>query len=139
MKVIVGDRRTGRTTKLIEWLLDGMETSGYPYWSRVIVEPNASTVMSTFRMVQMHVEKNNWNPCKKMLPHQPADHNRALVDVYKCVWSLGDLQNNFRSGLKFEYALDNLDGMLAQTGQLACMPHRPSIIVVEGELYAPGN
>jgi hypothetical protein len=39
ISVLVGGRAAGRTTRLIEWVLDGEKAQGYPGWTRVMVVP----------------------------------------------------------------------------------------------------
>lgn len=49
MKVYVGGRGTGRTTRMISWLIDGEQTSEYPGWSRVMAVPTIETVKNVVR------------------------------------------------------------------------------------------
>jgi hypothetical protein len=37
MKFLVGPRASGKTTKLIEWVKEGVRTDSYPGWSRIIL------------------------------------------------------------------------------------------------------
>lgn len=37
MKIFVSGRRAGKTYKTIEWVKQGKEIRGYPYWDRVIL------------------------------------------------------------------------------------------------------
>jgi len=41
MDVVTAQRRTGRTTALATWLLDGHSVPGWPGWSRVLVLADA--------------------------------------------------------------------------------------------------
>lgn len=36
----IADRQQGKTTDLITWVKLGVKTTRYPYWSRIILEPN---------------------------------------------------------------------------------------------------
>lgn len=146
MKVIVGERRTGRTTKLIDWLLQGREQSHYPYWSRVIVCPTHNMVRYTTNSVLRRIGELKWDPCSAMLPHLhtcPDQHQSVLADVKKAVWGLNDLMGRFRGmthGGMFEYAVDDYDQMMSQVGRVAQGPFSPAIVVIEGSLYdASGN
>lgn len=47
MKVFAGERGTGRTEKMIDWLLDGKPASNPFGWSRVLVVPNRACVVDT--------------------------------------------------------------------------------------------
>jgi hypothetical protein len=37
LKFFVAPRKTGKTTKMIDWVLEGVNTDSYPYNSRVII------------------------------------------------------------------------------------------------------
>jgi len=138
MQVIVGERRTGRTTKLIDWLLQGREQNSYPYWSRVIVCPTHQMVRHTTYAVLKRIEEVKWNLCEQMLPHVHGDtdhHQAVLTDVKKAVWGLNDLMSNIMGSRPFEYAVDDYDMMMNQVGRVASGVHRPALIVIEGSLY----
>src|SRR5689334_17704505 len=118
MIVRVGDRQTGKTTRLISWLLEGHAIESYPGWSRAIVCANRTQVLSTTQLVRRATE--NW---------EEAFDQRALTDLRKAVWSMDDLWSVMR-GMKlegFEYAIDNLEMILGKH-----FPGTPAIITLTG-------
>lgn len=139
MKVLVRDRRAGKTTELIKWLLQGKEQDKYPYWSRVIVVPTNRMVPITTRTVFDYTQRENWNPCSQMLPHMHREgislheqHFGVLTDVRESVWSLRDLDSNLRGGRDFEYGLDNAEEAMSGTF-LSSFLVLPTVITMTGE------
>jgi hypothetical protein len=118
IRLIVKDRREGKTTELIKWLLGGKQQAGYPGWSRVIVCTNASSMMNCHRMIRHYTQPDFKFACDRLLPHKPEDcadvHQRMLNDVRKAAWSLNDLQHNMRGATKrnFEYVVDDVDELI---------------------------
>jgi len=39
MDLYVGGRASGKTQRLLDWVLQGVEADGYPGWSRVLIVP----------------------------------------------------------------------------------------------------
>lgn len=140
MQVIVRDRRQGKTTELIKWLLEGKEQDVYPHWNRVIVASHQSMVLHTMRMVWEYIQHENWSPCSSMLPHMFCDkngHGPMLSDIRKAVWSMRELYFNARGVRRdaFEYVIDDADHLL-MTGSISALDKPPVIITLTGELYS---
>lgn len=45
MKFMVAGRQEGKTCELVRWVLEGHETSSYPFWTRVILTCSVSRAM----------------------------------------------------------------------------------------------
>jgi len=120
MKIISGDRGSGRTTKLVNWLLAGEAINVYPGWSRAILCPNHEQVLHVYRMVRHATQ--DWfiePPQDKSIAQLKGDAlERAILDLSKCVWSFDDYRgvmrgrHHFTSGDSFEVAVDNFDYVL---------------------------
>lgn len=137
MKVLVGSRQSGRTTKLVEWLLDGKEQQGYPQWSRVILCATNNQVIWLHRFIQDEIKRLNWIvECEQCLPHLTNNcvkhHHHVMTQIRKAVWGFNDFQTNARGRRDFEYGIDDAEEFLF-TG---FVPHKlPSVIVLEGEIW----
>lgn len=133
MKVLVRDRREGKTTELVKWLLKGVPQAGYPQWSRVILCSSRSAAVDTTRMVQAELAKLTPSQvCAMCFPH-PLDaheeaHTHTLAQIRKAVWSMNDFQHNVR-GATFEYAIDDLDYFL----QSLIGWKMPAVVAMTGE------
>jgi hypothetical protein len=120
VSVILGDRHTAKTTKVIDWLLAGNPIPEYPGWSRAVVCPTHDRVLRITNEVRRRTEG------------QPD--SRALWDLRKAIWSAVDLRSVVRgrnlSGT--EYAIDDFDLMFYQvTG----VQKPPTLITMTGDLY----
>lgn len=135
MQVIVRDRREGKTTELVKWLLEGKEQSPYPQWSRVIVAPTHAMVTYTTRMVFQIIHDTNWMPRRdQLLDNRKGAIEHAIVNVRKAVWGMRDLGFNMRGSRDFEYALDDAEQLLLNApGWVLIRP--PAIITMTGKLY----
>ena len=104
MKIIQGDRGLGKTTALIEWLLEGYAIPAYPGWSRVIVCLNhEQTTHVTARLRRATEEWNEQEP--------------TTWDVRKCVWDLSDMRSGLRGVSRVvEVGFDNFDVYLRLLG-----------------------
>jgi phage terminase large subunit-like protein len=54
VRLLVGDRQSGKTTALLDWVLDGEPCSGYPGWTRVLIVP---TIADDRRLREMVGER----------------------------------------------------------------------------------
>lgn len=96
MKWFVSPRQTGKTTKMIDWVLEGENTDSYPFNSRVII-------------------------CKSI--HE-ADHIRGMIldrigkeefdrrYAYNMVYHLSDWQRARIGAAPIEVSIDNADVIL---------------------------
>jgi hypothetical protein len=98
MKIIQGDRGLGKTTALIEWLLEGHKILGYPGWSRVIICPNHA--QTTHATAKLREATKVW-----------SEDSPETWDMRKCVWDLSDLRSGLRGTRRDEVELgfDNFD------------------------------
>jgi hypothetical protein len=135
MHVIVRDRREGKTTELIKWLLEGKAQEGYPGWSRVIVEPTKGMVVHADRMLKRHIADTGWVPrvdqmLDGRLTTKDAEH-RVLADVRKAIWGMSDFNFNAVGRRDFEFAVDDLDQFISERFNY----RMPTVITMTGELY----
>lgn len=132
MQVIVRDRREGKTTELIKWLLGGNLQRPYPQWNRVLVCAHRTAVVRVVREVRRYIEEHNWDACAKSDPHLgtlcEAVHASTINEVAKNVWGMSDFEHNIRGNRPFEYAIDDLDFFLRNTFR-----SQPSVIAMTGE------
>lgn len=124
MIVHVAGRQTGKTTKMIAWLLEGHPINDYPGWSRAIVCATHEMVVHV-----THEVREATRIWEGTFPHH------SLADLRKAIWSVEDLQYLSR-GIKlddFEYAVDNAEIVLARALRVY---QSPTIITMTGELDA---
>ena len=143
MKIIVRDRRQGKTTELINWLLRGKpQPQTYPSWSRVMVCTTNQEVIRVSREVRRAImalpNPTAWL-CERSAPHlgdRCADaHNHTITQICNGVWSLKDLSFNVMGSSKnFAYVVDDADFLL-QAGNIP-MGYPPYAITVTGERVA---
>lgn len=133
MQVIVSGRKTGKSEALIKWLYDGKQQLGYPGWSRIIVCTQQRQVRDIIRMIKVAQPRYNFHSCNRMLPHPKtsceAVQQVMLSDIRKAVWSLAEYKFNSMGGREFEFAVDNVDEILADT-----FHRQPALITMTGEL-----
>lgn len=127
MDVILGDRQTGKTTKLVEWLIQGHAIHSYPGWSRILVCANHAQVRWATDAV------------KEMTADWPKV--RSTWDLRKAVWGLGDLNGAGIRGVsrEVEIAVDNLDMVVAMylsrmpvVVSMTGRPHEPAAVPTAG-------
>lgn len=136
MDVVVRDRRQGKTTTLIDWLLEGKQTQDYPGWSRVIVCVHTSMVVHTTRMLRM--ASDGWQlRNEQLLPNMRRNfqvgNDLAVNDLRKCVWSIDDFKHNAQGRRDFEYAVDNVELFL----QRFLPPYKPPSVITVTGVYRP--
>ena len=137
MKVIVRDRRQGKTTDLIKWMLEGHIQRAYPQWNRVIVATHRSAVVHTSRMIDRVIQETDWDACAASDIHLPEGcviaHRHIIAQVRKAVWDARDLRFNLQ-GIRaegFEYAIDDFEGF---SHGLTELYKPPTINTMTGEL-----
>jgi hypothetical protein len=134
---IIGERGSGRTTKLIKWLLEGKEQANYPGWSRVIVCASSHRmVMTTNVMVTDYIRKHvNFHSCDRMLPHTAAEcpqvQERFVNNVRKAVWGMSDYFANESGTRQFEFAIDDMEYVWERGARIL---RRPTLITLEGKV-----
>lgn len=136
MYVLVDDRQRGKTTKLVQWLLEGEPRANYPGWSRIIVCPDQGRVVFVTDMVKKFTQ-GEWNDLAQ-IPDDAAHSVRrravTLANIRKAVWSLDELRNNSFGGRMevFDYALDDAELML---GQYLRVHKAPEVITMTGQAW----
>lgn len=63
MRYIIGDRRSGKTTELLEWILDGHPRDTFPYWSRIIIsfsDREARRLRNILKMARPSLDISEW-------------------------------------------------------------------------------
>jgi hypothetical protein len=116
MKLIVSGRGFGKTTKMIEWLLEGHAIDHYPGWSRVIACADSRQVVHVtslvkFRTAHEHsmLSARDWDG----LSDTEKRRLRALNDLRKAVWGPSDLAGPGLRGVgDVELGIDNLEHFL---------------------------
>lgn len=94
LQVIVGERRTGRTSRLLRWLRDGHPIDSYPRWSRILVCAHADHVPTVHRLAFERYGQGPWS---------------------KSVFSVADLRSAWRGAIRpgtVEYAVDDADALM---------------------------
>lgn len=143
MRVLVRERQEGKTTILVDWLMGGRATQGYPGWSRVIVCPTNEAVVHTDRMLKRRMNEMQWSvSCDRCLPHPSADcrevHARAFFDARKCIWGARDLRTGLRgiAGEGIEIVVDDLHMLINHfLGWQALGGHEIAGVAINGELW----
>ena len=123
-KFIVGDRQTGRTERLLKWMLQGYAIDEYPGWSRVVVCPTFRQVVWVQRRLRKHITD------------VPANTQRCPDAVWaKAVWVASTVSDRLRgSSHELEIGIDNFDALVSQL-----MGFAPSVIVMEGANLGEGD
>lgn len=119
MKVMVTGRQGGKTSAMIQWMLNGYSINRYPYWSRVIVCPSITQAMHFAKRLREATED--------------FDENESWVwDLRKAVWCADDLiAVGKQYGLRdIEIGIDDAETFISRllTGQ------RLSFMTLTGEL-----
>lgn len=96
--IIAGGRQSGKSHRLIEWLLAGEQVSGYPGWSRVVVVPDIQQ--------EQHLKKVISTRCGVDLPEWPD------LDIGHRLYHLQDWQTAHGVNPETEVAFDNAEWML---------------------------
>lgn len=115
----ISGRQTGKTTKLIDWLLAGEFIPDYPGWSRVIVCVSHDEVIRLTRLVRERTTdlEDKFNP-------------RTLTDLRKAIWSIDDLRTNQRgASRKFKYAVDDAERLFEYF-----LRSSPEVITMTGKI-----
>jgi hypothetical protein len=63
MKYIIGARRSGKTTQLLEWVLEGHPRNTFPYWSRVIISfshQEARRLRNILKQARPELDTQEW-------------------------------------------------------------------------------
>lgn len=101
----IADRQRGKTEDLITWVKQGKKTKTYPYWTRIIIEPNMATA-------------------DQLRGGDPATNKYGLD--YQQVFSWEEWRGVYRgarSYLDIEIGIDNVDILLGDLlqgwGQIA--------------------
>jgi len=96
-RVMAQDRQQGKTSALVDWLLDGHVVDGWPGWSRVIVFVDAKR--------QMDVTRTHNHRVVGLVPG-----GLGKVGVTVSEWA------RFQHGLArgIEWALDDADAFIAE-------------------------
>jgi hypothetical protein len=152
MKIVIGPRRSGRTSVALEWLLQGKPMKGYPGWSRVIVCATNNMVVHTTR--ELRILTQEWDVfAEHNEPHLDCPHgalcpgnaqsspfrydSRTLTDLRKAVWDLNDLRSSRGTHWShraddggLEYCFDDIDQLFYQPVGVGV---RPAMITMEGE------
>ena len=133
MQVIVRGRNEGKTTELIEWLLEGKQQEGYPGWSRAIVCTTPTMIMVCDRMIKerAHAGSIRFDQMLKGANTSQAELDRIVNDIRKSVWGLRDYRFNASGMRQFEFAIDDAEMLLSEI----LVGRQPSVITMTGELY----
>lgn len=114
MIVTVSGRQSGKTTKMIQWLLDGHEIEEYPGWSRVIVCISHAEVVRISKLVRAATA--DW------------PETRRTWDLRKAIWFPTDTKGR-NPGV--EFGVDNAELFLSRL-----LGFTPTKVTMTGELDA---
>lgn len=91
---VIGSRQTGKTTRLLEWLAEGEETSRYPGWSRILIVTSIPRVLRLRGIIR-------------------ATDPPLLEDDAHRIYHLEDWQTGMNLDPSVEVAIDDLDEFLS--------------------------
>jgi len=136
MQVIVRDRRQGKTTELIKWLLQGHMQEGYPQWSRVlVVAASNQAVAYTTHLVHQYISKGYSDSDLCAMSRRPhysdacdVEHNYTVTQIRKAVWGMSDYLAN-EPGRDFEFAVDEMQYVWERGYRIL---REPAIITLTG-------
>lgn len=106
--MIISSRRTGKTTKMIDWLLAGHTIESYPGWSRVIVCTSTDEVIRLNHLVR--------DATKHLEGTFGAFPDHVLGNICKAVWHTNDIKSGLRGSFRdqVEIGVDQADQLLEQ-------------------------
>jgi hypothetical protein len=116
VEVLLAQRREGRTTQLMDWLMKGHRITSYPGWSRILVCAHKRQVVE-LTLNAGRLAENPWR---------------------KCIFTLDDLESAARGAIRpgtVEYAIDDAEQLLWRM-----LPGRvglPALISFTGVPYSP--
>jgi hypothetical protein len=113
MRAFVGDRRSGKSTQLLWWVLDGKKASGYPGWTRVLVTPSMQMAEVTKRMAVELRPDTTWGD----------------LDLAHRIYSLHEWENAHGVRDETKVAFDNVEFMLPK------VPGRVTALSMTGIAY----
>ena len=95
---MVTGRQGGKTTAMIQWLLNGKPIDKYPYWSRVILCPTHEQVVYVTKRV---------HEVTALLD----EDDQSTWDIRKAIWSLEDLNSvrKHHGTRDIEVGVDNME------------------------------
>lgn len=112
--VIVGGRRQGKTTQLLEWLREAKATNSYPYWDRVLL------VHSTRRAQDLRIDLRREAEAKGVA-------NSGLY--YNLVYSFEEWKKACLGTGPVDIAVDDLDFLLS-----SYFRQTPKLVSIHGRL-----
>jgi hypothetical protein len=129
MEIMVRDRREGKTTHLLEWLLEGTFINEPPYWSRVLVVMHGAAEQERLRrLVLEQMRKKQVERGAVEVPDHHIDRARLAV------WRFDDWHRNvlgIRRDAPWTYAIDNAEAMFAQV----LGSKEPERVTMNGKLW----
>lgn len=133
MLVLVRDRNEGKTTKLVEWVLNGRFLVQAPGWSRLLV--TMESVREKER-IQRLINKtaHEWGL------HEPTyDSNvrEVIHGLKKTVFSYTEVQGGAFRGMdmsRIEYCVDNVERLLDGL-RTATAGYLPARVTFNGQLW----
>lgn len=122
MRVIVGDRGSGRTTSICRWLMQGHRIGNS--WSRAIVVATNRERLNVTRTLRYIAER--W-------PGEQARHS-VLWLLPGLVHTIpGDGEPGPFIGAEVEYAIDDLESVLVKLAVRLGARQLPSVVSINGE------
>lgn len=114
-KWLVDDRHSGKTTKLMQWLIEGKVIEEYPGWSRALV------LLSTQQLLFV---REAYPGADQILRERgcPGGLGKVLL-------SRGDIRGYLRGQPRVELAVDDAEELFAEM-----LGIRPAVVSVNGEL-----
>jgi hypothetical protein len=120
VKAIVGDRRSGKTTALVKWLVEGHEIPEYPGWSRVIV---VATV-NELKLLDSEVKQFGRKPDEEW---EPKPYMKCVLHMREFLDNRGAFRY-VRGESRVEAAFDNLDHAFEEV-----LGFRPAVVTMTAD------
>jgi hypothetical protein len=116
VSTLLGGRQEGKTTRLIEWLLQGESIEPWPGWSRVLVVTTAALIDPI---------KDNFKAADQQLRD-----DGCVGGLGKVVLSVGDYAITRLRLSDVEVAVDNAEDLIAQQ-----LGFRPDVVSMTAKLF----
>lgn len=122
LQIVLADRQEGKTTRLVEWLLQGHLTEPWPGWSRMLLVP-------TVREAVNLPEEYHWADLElRMHLGVPGGLGKIICSANE----ISSLRLHVGRNPDLEIALDNADHWLQHQ-----LGFDPALLSLTGSVYDP--
>lgn len=116
LSAVLAERQGGKTTQLIEWLLNGEPINAWPSWSRVLIMPEKQQVTDLVRRFQV--------------ADQTLRDKGCIGGLAKVALAVGDYALTRLRLADVEVAVDNADHLVEQVLGL-----KPDMVSMTGSVF----